>query len=621
MQVSVLQALEQLHFIRPEWFYALIPLFIFYLLFIRLQQQGRNWQAVIDPKLLPHLLVGKSVKQKSVANIVFPVCGILLITSLAGPAWQKRPQPVFKEKSALVIALDLSRSMDAADIKPSRLTRARHKIVDILKQRKLGQTALIVYAAGAFVVSPLTDDTATITALLESLSTAMMPAQGTRTDKAIQLAANLLNNAAIKHGDILLVTDDIEKSATKAFKKIASKHRISILAVATEQGAPIPLPSGGFVKDNHGAIVVPMLDIKQLQQFHKLGKGRFSIISADDTDISNLTAIFNKSRFEAEQDKSSTNLQADSWYEQGPWLLLLILPFSLYFFRKGIIFVLAFVLLQQPHTAEAGTFWENLWQTPDQQAAKKLQQKQAAEAAKLFKDPQWKAAASYRSKQYQQTIKNLEGIETADAHYNKGNAYAQLGQTEQAIKEYAEALKLNPQHKDAQFNKQLLEKQQQSQKSKNNKNQQSEKQSQSKSNSDKNKTDKSKQGQKKDNKGQQSQNQNQQQQGNKQKQQQQDKTAGQGADKDKNKKTKSDEQKEQNKQTAEAQKQDKAKGDKPNKESASAEKQQQDAEDKKAQRITKQWLRRIPDDPGGLMRNKFRYQYNRQKHGNEKQTW
>ena len=116
---------------------------------------------------------------------------------------------MYQQQSALVIALDLSRSMDAADIRPSRLVRARHKIADILRLRLEGQSALLVYAAGAFAVTPQTSDVDTILALLPVLETRMMPTQGTRADRAIAQALELFANSGQQQGDLLLVTDGV----------------------------------------------------------------------------------------------------------------------------------------------------------------------------------------------------------------------------------------------------------------------------------------------------------------------------------------------------------------------------------------------------------------------------
>lgn len=158
---------------------------------------------MIDQRLLPYLLQGDntpSSSRRKPALILLLLLFSLVIFALAGPAFEKRPQPVFKAQSALVILLDLSRSMDAEDIKPSRLNRARYKINDILKQRKEGQTALIAYAADAFVVSPLTDDADTITAQVPALETHIMPAQGSRLDLALQKARALFINGGQNKG-------------------------------------------------------------------------------------------------------------------------------------------------------------------------------------------------------------------------------------------------------------------------------------------------------------------------------------------------------------------------------------------------------------------------------------
>ena len=123
--------MESLHLIRPLWLLALIPLlFISWRLWHR-QRRGGNWQRVIDPMLLPHVLIGNPGKSSQWPVVLFTLAGLLSILALSGPAWKQLPQPVFKQQSALVLVLDLSRSMDSTDIKPSRLTRARHKISDI----------------------------------------------------------------------------------------------------------------------------------------------------------------------------------------------------------------------------------------------------------------------------------------------------------------------------------------------------------------------------------------------------------------------------------------------------------------------------------------------------------
>ncbi|MEI7995113.1 MAG: VWA domain-containing protein, partial [Methylococcaceae bacterium] len=154
-------SLAEFHFIRPYWLLAFIPFVVIVALMLRNKLSHGNWSAVCDAELLPYLLQEKAVNQSRWSLTTGAIAALLVIIALAGPTWQRLPSPVFRNESALVIALDLSRSMDAEDIKPSRLIRARYKIADILKQRKDGQTALLVYSGDAFTVTPLTDDNET----------------------------------------------------------------------------------------------------------------------------------------------------------------------------------------------------------------------------------------------------------------------------------------------------------------------------------------------------------------------------------------------------------------------------------------------------------------------------
>lgn len=614
--------ISELHFIRPAWFYAFVPLVLISLILVKSNKQGKSWANIIDPKLLPHLLVGQSIKKSSSKTLLFFLVGALAIISLAGPAWEKRPQPVFKDKSALVIALDLSSSMDAADIKPSRLTRARHKITDILKQRKLGQTALLVYAGSAFVVTPLTDDTVTITSLLESLTTDIMPSQGTRTDKALSLAASLLKNADVHQGDILLVTDSIEEKAKPSFIEIAKQHRISLLAVATPQGAPIPLTSGGFLKDRRGNIIVPKLNIANFRDFNNIGNGNFSTLTADDTDIKTLSTLFNQSHLQNNINSTKTKLITDSWYEQGPWLLLLILPFAALAFRRGAIFVFVFFIFQQPQYVEASSLWDSLWQTADQQASKKFQSNEPAEAAKLFNNKQWKAASLYKNNQYQESIDILKDIETADAHYNAGNAYAKLAQTDKAIEEYNKSLTLNPKHQDALHNKKVLENQLKKEQkndpqSKNDKNK--DKKDGDKNQSEADESDKPENTENNNKQGKQDTKDNQSNTNDSKKSQSQDKAEEKDSEQNKEQLSKDDKNTKEKESDQTVQNSEEKESNKYNQEKDSEKNTQQQIEKMKEQQATKQWLRRIPDDPGGLLRNKFNYQYKRQQ-GQQSET-
>ena len=602
---------QQLHFLPPEAFYAFVPLLLFVVLYLTSKATSRSWKAVCDDRLLPYILTAGGKKSGMLPMVLIMLASSLSIIALAGPVWEKLPQPVFREESALVIALDLSKSMHATDIKPSRIERAKLKVLDLIKARKGGQTALVVYAATAFTVTPLTDDDNTIANLVPSLEPELMPAQGSDISSALKLAAELLQQSGIKHGDVLVVTDGMPNSASGAIDALTdSGHRLSIMGIGTLEGSPVPL-SGGFLTDASGAIVISRLEPAQLQKAALQGGGMFVSMQADDSDIEKLADLFASKRIKTETE--DTELEADIWQEEGPWLLLLVLPLVALWPRRGWLLCLALLALPVPQPAYAFDTkqrWpgdtENLWLSPDQKAMKAFNAGNAEQAADLFKDNDWKAAAHYRAGNYEKSSELLASPESSTGYYNKGNALAKLGNYEDAIKAYDEALNMDPDNEDARFNRELVTKALEQQQQQQNSQQQDSSQDQ-----------------------QQQQDSQQQQQSQDQSQQQQDEQSSdqqqqddQSAEEQQNTEEKQDQLTDVNEQ-----KDDESKDEQEQPDAQQAEEQQdteeqqlqaqqqdeavekEDAETVESEQAIEQWLRRIPDDPGGLMRRKFIYQY------------
>lgn len=603
---------QQLHFLRPEAFYAFAPLLLFVVLYLTSKATSRSWKAVCDDKLLPYILTAGGKKSGMLPIVLIMLATSLSIVALAGPVWEKLPQPVFREESALVIALDLSQSMHASDIKPSRLERARLKLLDLIKARKGGQTALIVYAATAFTVTPLTDDDNTIANLVPSLEPELMPAQGSNISSALELATELLQQSGITHGDVLVITDGMPKSASGTIDALtASGHRLSIMGIGTLEGGPVPL-SGGFLTDTSGAIVIPRLEPAQLQKAALQGSGIFVSMQADDSDIEKLADLFASKRIKTQTE--GTELEADIWQEEGHWLLLLVLPLVALWPRRGWLLCLALTTLPVPQPAyalDARQSWpidtENLWLSPDQKAMKAFNAGNAEQAAELFKDNDWKAAAHYRAGNYEKSNELLATPESSTGYYNKGNVLAKLGNYEDAIKAYDDALNMDPDNEDARFNRELVKKAMEQQQQQQNSQQQDSSQDQQ---------------QQQDSQQQQSQDQSQQQQDDQSsdQQQQDDQSAEeqQNAEEKQDQLTDVNEQKDDESKDEQEQEQSDAQQaeEQQDTEEQQLQAQQQDeavekedAETVESEQAIEQWLRRIPDDPGGLMRRKFIYQY------------
>lgn len=609
--------MSEFHFLRPLWLLALPAVALLVVGLLHAKRSSRNWAAVCDAQLLPFVLAGQQqAPRRALAPWLVGIAGSLLVIALAGPTWERLPQPVFRDQSALVIALDLSRSMDAADLKPSRLIRARQKITDILRTRQTGQTALLVYAGEAYTVTPLTDDAGTILAHLPGLNTGMMPSQGSRADLAVAAALDLLRQAGATRGDVLLVTDGIEGDALASQLDSLRKqgHRLSILGTGGQQGAPIPLAEGGFLKDRQGSIVVSRLDTAALQRWAQRGGGRYAAMRPDDHDIQYLFA--GSATHKLDQAEQAGDLQSEQWREQGPWLILLVIPLVALAFRRGVLLVLLPLLLPVPEPAHA-VDWASLWSRPDQQGMRALEEGAAADAAQHFEDPQWRAAAHYRAGEYQQAATSLESIKTPDGFYNRGNALARLGQYPQAMASYQQALELDPEHQDARHNLELLQQQQQQQQQQEQEQQQEQQQDRSQQDSASSGDDSEQAGKPQDTQdasGEGEMNSADQRQADASPEQPQ--PGEQAAERHSEQDTSSAAEEPQGDQgedppgaqstsTQEAQSSEQGEDNASTDMAAIGEQHIDETSDP----ATEQWLRRIPDDPGGLLRRKFLYQY------------
>ena len=602
--------MTELHLMRPEWLWSLVPALILILLLWRQRGRRGGWSDVIAPELLEHL-VGERAGSRSINLLPLIFVGwVLAALAASGPSWQKIPQPIHQKQDALVLALDLSYSMKSGDIVPSRLDRARQKLLDLLAQRREGQTGLIAYAGDAHIVTPLTDDTPTIANLLPALHPDMMPVPGSDPAGAIAQAVELLHSAGIRRGKILLVTDGVtdkdRKGIVKALK--GTGIHLGIMGVGTATGAPIPLPRGGFLKDQAGAIVMPSLDEKILRGIAGGSGGRYMRMQIDDSDLDYLLA---ETAMPDSELTMALDRTADTWDDQGYLFILLLLPLVLGLFRRGrVLSLLPLLLAAQPQPAHAQS-WDDLWLTANQQGQRALEKGDYEAASTLFENQDWAGTAAYRSGDYEAATGHFSENNGADGWYNRGNALAKSGELEDAITAYKESLAMEPDRADARENLALLEQLQEQQEQ-----QEQEQQDKDQKNEDQDQ--------------QQEQDQNQQQQGDEQQ-------PGQESDQDNDQQDQEQEQEQQD-ENQDQQERDSESGDEDQEndqeqqqseaqqdEPAEDEQEQQaqatlaDPQEQERDQAMEQWLRRVPDDPSGLLREKFRYESRqRQEQGNRK---
>jgi Ca-activated chloride channel family protein len=481
------------HFLRPYWLFAFFVLFGALYLLKKIQISRSGWHNII-PKHLATILIAndnqhsQSTKQPLTSRFALLkpfIIGSLTIIALAGPTWKKLPQPVYKVAKGAVIIMDMSYSMYATDLLPNRLTRARYKAIDLLNGLKEGDIGLIAYAGDAFIISPLTEDGNNIKLLLPSLSPDIMPEPGSNPLAALIMADKMLRNAGHPQGDVYWFTDGVDQEDIHDINQWSKNHphQLNILGVGTTAGAPIKLPNGELLKDSSGAIVIPRLSAGILRTLAQNGRGVYQTIRHDNKDIEALIAKRIIGDENKKQQKQSSQL-GDQWQEAGPYLVLLILPLLLSYFRRGVLFIClpcSLLLLSTPK-AQAN-IWQDLWETKEQQAQKAFNQQKYQQAAKNFSDPLWQGSAYYKAGEYEKALEAFEKKDTAQALYNKGNALAKLNKYEEALQAYQQALAKDPKLADAKANKKMIEellKKQQQNKEQQNKDQQAQNEQQNK---------------------------------------------------------------------------------------------------------------------------------------------
>ncbi|RZT39325.1 VWA domain-containing protein [Cupriavidus agavae] len=463
-----MEALPHFHFLRPWWLLGLVPAM---LLVWAVQRRGdvrRRWRQAIAPHLLDALMIGE---RRRLALRPVHLTALLLAlgaVALAGPSWRQEAPPFLDDKAPLAIAVDLSRSMDAADVTPTRLERAKLKIKALLKHRDGGRTALYAYAGSTHLVLPLTDDTALLQSFVDALQTRIMPAPGRDMAQALRTIDADLAREPVP-GTILFLTDAVDPAAGKAFRAQGESRRSQpvVLAIGTEQGGPLRNvggPAGSFVEQD-GARVFARLDVAALKRFGEdSGVPVATFTPGSDDDVAWV---------QRHVESHLEQMQADDrtrWQDEGWWLVLPISLLAMLWFRKGwtvrwttglLLAALAMpppdLQAQEPASAARPWRFADLWLTHDQQGRRAFEQGDFARAATLFDDAMWRGVAQYRAGQYPQAVQSFALVDSPQSDFNQGDALARQGQYQQAAARYRQALRRQPQWPAATANLALME--------------------------------------------------------------------------------------------------------------------------------------------------------------------
>ncbi len=432
---------QDFHFLRPWWLLGLIIPAAVYVFTYKNSQIQSAWQKVCDKNLLDYLLIKNNGTKGYKASVSAALITLFLVMALAGPTWLKKENPALSVENPVMILLNMSGEMWNKDVSPSRIERAKYVIKDLTKSLKNTESGLIVYSKEPFMITPLTEDTSLIDNIMSALQLDIMPQDGDRLDRAIELAVSRMQKTGLPHGNLIVITSNVgerfDAALTGASQASDAGFDVNIVNISktTNDKLQMVADKGNGFYLNYQQSLAPLIQ-----------------------KINDITA---------KEIKQSKNMQT-VWEDMGWYLLWLPALLFLFSFRRGA-FVIILGCFFNIYTAEASWFLND-----NQEALHDFEKQNYAEAAEKFTDTQWKGAAAYKNGDYEAAYENFLQKTDATALYNQGNALAKGGKIAEAIKKYEEALQKQPDFADAKFNLEYLKKQQQQ------KNQQNQQQKQEK---------------------------------------------------------------------------------------------------------------------------------------------
>ena len=439
------------HFLRPWWLLGIVFSMGLVLVASRQNDIRARWKGMIAPHLLDHLLISGSEASRFQPYHLAALLGIVGSLAVAGPTWERERPPFVADTAPLVIAVDLSPTMDAIDITPSRLERAKLKIHDIIALRKGARTALVAYSGSAHLVLPLTEDASLIATYADALATRIMPVAGRSMGAALDFADTLLAEEK-DSGTILFMTDAVDAGAGAALNRPGQRNGVIVLGIGTPEGGPVKTPDGGFLSDSAGARLFPKLDVDAFNRLKSDTDADVATVSTDDRDVK---WVVERIQTHFEQQVAEGNAR---WKDMGWWLLIPMMPLTAFFFRRGWVIrwtgmLLAAHVLLQPDPASAAD-WKpvDAFLTQDQQGRRAFEHGDFDAAAAHFHDVMWRGAALYRAGKYAEAVDAFAQVQSPESDFNQGNALVHLKKYDDAIAAYKRALDKRNDWKEAKAN-------------------------------------------------------------------------------------------------------------------------------------------------------------------------
>jgi Ca-activated chloride channel family protein len=457
--------LNQLHFLRPLWLLLILPAILLPLAWQRQYRNNDRLRAVFAPHLLKHLLVKPADQQRfRPAWLLGALLGLGALTA-AGPTWELDRPPFMEDQAPLIVAVDLSPSMDAGDVAPDRLSAVKNKLRDLLERRSGARTALIVYAGSAHLVLPPTDDPELLGTYIQALSTSLLDRPGKNALAASEEALRLL--AAEKNpGTLVLISDGADTSQLDTLRRTLQASdedlQVLVLAVGSQSGGLITDASGAPRLDNSGKPIISAFDKDALQQLASALDAPIGSLTQNADDLDWIQLHTQQHFRAANPDNAELH-----WKDMGYWLCWLLVPLAWLAIRKGwglswmpaVLLTLGIAL--PAGEARAGALADAFF-TADQQGRWYFEQDKMPLAAKHFSDPYWKGLAAYQAAEFNDALASFARMangpqeQRPTAYFYIGNSQARLMRYPEAIIAYTEALRLQPDFPQARANLELV---------------------------------------------------------------------------------------------------------------------------------------------------------------------
>ncbi len=280
--------LSALHFIRPLWLWLLLPALGLPWAWRRQRQAGHNLKTSIAPHLLKHLLIYP--QERPQLRPVYLLSALLVLGTLAaaGPTWQQDRPPFVQDQAVLILAVDLSPSMDASDVPPTRLQAVKHKLQELIQRRAGARTGLLVYSGGAHLVLPPTEDPELLDSFVQALATDLLDTPGKNALAVTEQAIRLLQ-AEQTPGTLVLFSDGADTQQLPALHQLLASTKVDfqllILAVGNQDGGLLTDSKGTPRLDSNGKPLLAEFDQDALEQLAKATDAPIGSLTLNDDDL------------------------------------------------------------------------------------------------------------------------------------------------------------------------------------------------------------------------------------------------------------------------------------------------------------------------------------------------